>query len=831
MGFVPLAFYLRFVIGTSLILDKNFPDYLQMVLILGLAIFVWLCWKWIRDRQFSLTGLEPYLGIFLIVACLSTAFSVSAGLSLEKLIGILGYILCAYLLLDIKRNTYLWQGIINALLLTAALSSLAILISIIPYLKNYQIGLIQFISDPIYLFKALPRLPYSLFLHPSVTAGYLVLILPLGIYQWTQTRNLAWKIFQGLGILINLVVLVLTRSRGGFLGFFFMIAAAAFLYRKKLLAEFTRKKLTVILAVPVLGSIGVVFIILLARIRGFDLAGVSIQNRFQLWKAALLIIRDNPWLGTGLGTFGQEYLNYRDPLFEGRSFIHAHNQIIQTTVELGLFGLISLLAIFWKYSRSLTKTKMVLSPSRRLALIALSGLFGVLLPDAILTSAMIVFLLIFYLVWMIPSREHAYRVGKQSSLLFITAFSILVGFGAGWITWKIDPYYEALVQTYSGNWARATNQLEIALDRDPGNPYYQYTLGYVTGEQACLIGEGFSIPITYYLKSLESYPNWDISHANLAGLYGESGDYFQAAKEMEYAIQAYPHKPFYNCLLGDYYWELGRTNYALGEYSTCVAGTPAILDSSYWVESEHRTSLQIEVVKQAKILITEGDQGLIKESELYFYAGDLQEALATILEYLETDSQDLNANLIYFMIRDEMGMLPEIETQLEMILKKNPESYTLWLYKGRLAVVAGDTSTAENALKISKLRHPSISGLVALGNLYLEKGDHDIAQTYFQESLVIGAYPKLDFSRHVAGRWPIIGVYNSCLPKIYSSGDFIEPALDAANKMENDNCYLAACIYNKLTEINPPVKEAQATLRDLPCFQDFDPTLCVAGSE
>ena len=69
-----------------------------------------------------------YLGLFILAACLSTVFSVNPGLSLEKLIGISAYLLGFYLLLDLKRYPHLWQGIINALLITAGLSSLLILI-------------------------------------------------------------------------------------------------------------------------------------------------------------------------------------------------------------------------------------------------------------------------------------------------------------------------------------------------------------------------------------------------------------------------------------------------------------------------------------------------------------------------------------------------------------------------------------------------------------------------------------------------------------------------------------------------------------------------------
>ena len=166
--FLPLAIYLRFVIGTYLILDKNFPDYSRMVIILGFIMFIWLIWKWLKDRHLMMTGLEPYLGLFLFLVCLSTVFSVNAGLSLEKLIGIFAYVICFYFLLDTRRNKYLWQGIINGLLITAVVSSLVILISLIPFIKSYQISIIDLISDPIYSYKVFPRLPNSNSLHHCI---------------------------------------------------------------------------------------------------------------------------------------------------------------------------------------------------------------------------------------------------------------------------------------------------------------------------------------------------------------------------------------------------------------------------------------------------------------------------------------------------------------------------------------------------------------------------------------------------------------------------------------------------------------------------------------
>jgi len=344
--FLPLAIYFRFVVGTSLVLDKDYRAFIQIFQILGILFVVWLGWKWVFADRLVLSGLEKYLVLFFLVCCLSTAFSINTSLSLEKLIGISAYILGSYLLIDLKRFPALWQGMINALLSTAALSSILILISTIPWIKLYQITPSQILTNPTYLLKALPQLPYSMGLHPSVTAGYLVMILPLGVFQLLQGKKFFWKSLQLIGLALNLCVLILTQSRGGLLGFLCLIAAFSYLYRKEIWTFLSTRKLLGLIFFGVLGLTGIGYFILLGSSRGFSLGGRTIQSRLEIWRVALRIIQEHPWLGTGLGTFGQKYIELRKPTYIKSTIIHAHNQLLQITDELGILDLLSLLLVF-----------------------------------------------------------------------------------------------------------------------------------------------------------------------------------------------------------------------------------------------------------------------------------------------------------------------------------------------------------------------------------------------------------------------------------------------------------------------------------------------------
>ena len=140
--FLPLAVFFRFINGTWLVLDKDFVAYTQSVWVFGFVFLAWLGWKWLFDDRFLITGVELYLGFFFLVMCISTIFSENISLSFEKLIGITAYLFAIYILIDLKRNQFLWQGVINALLLTAGISSLIILLPVFYWLNIYQINIL-----------------------------------------------------------------------------------------------------------------------------------------------------------------------------------------------------------------------------------------------------------------------------------------------------------------------------------------------------------------------------------------------------------------------------------------------------------------------------------------------------------------------------------------------------------------------------------------------------------------------------------------------------------------------------------------------------------------
>ncbi len=73
----------------------------------------------------------------------------------------------------------------------------------------------------------------------------------------------------------------------------------------------------------------------------------SFKVRWEYWQASLLMIRDKPLSGYGIGNFGEFYAQYKLPLAEETRM--AHNNYLQVWVEMGFLGFFVLLWLVFNY--------------------------------------------------------------------------------------------------------------------------------------------------------------------------------------------------------------------------------------------------------------------------------------------------------------------------------------------------------------------------------------------------------------------------------------------------------------------------------------------------
>lgn len=184
---------------------------------------------------------------------------------------------------------------------------------------------------------------FSVFGNPNILAEYLIMIIPISISLFWYSKKLNKKaIFLGISLVLMLA-LVLTLSRGGWIGFAFGILIFVILIEKKLLLSI----------IPlVLGGVYFLPQSILNRISSIgNLRDSSNAYRLKMWGITLDIIRDNWLVGVGFGYIPFKYTF--ETYIRTMPVYHSHNTYLQITGEMGILGLIvflGLIFIIYKYS-------------------------------------------------------------------------------------------------------------------------------------------------------------------------------------------------------------------------------------------------------------------------------------------------------------------------------------------------------------------------------------------------------------------------------------------------------------------------------------------------
>lgn len=178
---------------------------------------------------------------------------------------------------------------------------------------------------------------YSTLDNPNVLSEYFMLAIPMGVCSVYLAKTVNGRLAAGLCVGAMLLCLVLTWSRGGWLGI--LLAAAIFLV-------ILDKRFLVL---GLLGAAALAALMPQSVIARFTSIGSradsSTNYRIYIWLASLDMLRDY-WLtgfGTGVAAFQSVYPRYA---YNDVRAPHAHNLFLQMFCECGVGGLLVLLAAF-----------------------------------------------------------------------------------------------------------------------------------------------------------------------------------------------------------------------------------------------------------------------------------------------------------------------------------------------------------------------------------------------------------------------------------------------------------------------------------------------------
>ena len=173
----------------------------------------------------------------------------------------------------------------------------------------------------------------SLFSNPNILAVYLLLYFPLSLWATFSAQSKGRLcIFYAVTSALAALCILLTWSRGAWLGLFLECLLFLFLHSQK--SRFAALLLPplALLSVPVLPQ----------NFRGRlfsigDLGESSIRYRLQTWKGTWRMLASHP-VGIGVGEWAWRIIYPSHAVSGTRTVMHAHNVFLQVATELGGVG-------------------------------------------------------------------------------------------------------------------------------------------------------------------------------------------------------------------------------------------------------------------------------------------------------------------------------------------------------------------------------------------------------------------------------------------------------------------------------------------------------------
>ncbi|MDD4900789.1 MAG: O-antigen ligase family protein [Patescibacteria group bacterium] len=186
-------------------------------------------------------------------------------------------------------------------------------------------------------------------------AGYLLITAGLGVYYYFNESRKNYKYLALAASGLNLIVLLLTSTRGAILGLAIGILVFILLNTIFLTGQIRKRFLVILIIIAALGLTFFLFkgklanskIEFIKRIATISTADRSVSNRLTVWRMALKDFKFHPYFGIGMENFEVIYNKYFTPNISENWFDRTHNVYLDELMAGGALGLAAYLAILF----------------------------------------------------------------------------------------------------------------------------------------------------------------------------------------------------------------------------------------------------------------------------------------------------------------------------------------------------------------------------------------------------------------------------------------------------------------------------------------------------
>ncbi|MGB3903289.1 MAG: O-antigen ligase family protein [Anaerolineae bacterium] len=745
----------------------------------AIIVIIWLGRKALAKEDLPSTSLDIPISALLAVHLVATLFSNIPRLSLEGLYWAIMYVVLFYMVIDLLRRGWPADLFVKSLLVVGGIACLLAALEALEWYLNWlaTVGL----AHPI---------PPSSFrvaktLGPNPLAAYLNLLIPFAVVAAVGARQRLSRLVLTSWLLLALVVQFLTLSRGGWLGLF---AATTTLAIMLTLQHRSRPRIVELTKRLGRSNILTGFLItatliaaLLACLAGYRLLTHpsrrgSVEERMLMWRSGWSAFLDRPVTGTGLWTYGTQFLRYSNANLR-RPVEKAHNVILTILAESGVLGLVVSVWLSGSVIGSLRRRWLTANQNQRLLVTAcIASLVGSLahgmVEDFLGFPFFTITLVLLVAVASGEGERREVRLRRRIPCRWLVGPILILLVVMFWTDIGYFHFSRGSNLATDGKWEEGAQFIERATDLDPAFPFYHFQLGFVYGHLASREGSPhLERAIEEYETGLSQEPYYSLNHANLAALYWQDGQSNIAIESVRQAIELAPATPDYVIQLGSYYEQLGSDADAIRLYETAIELSPSLIADLFWEESELRQEFIADCRSKAA---SDSPSSSLERGEMAYQEGRHSEAIA------------------YF----------------ESVLATHPGNKRAQTGLGLAYLALGQEEAATYNLQVAIFWGDSREPHLALGRLAYERGDLAQAIAEFETGLTQALYS--DFYGPAVYRRE--GIYQSRLPQLPHMGltaTLVDDYMQLAEMYEEaDATARARAIYLMLLERLPQYQPA-----------------------